>query len=220
MGSENGEEDERPSHSVQVSAFNIDKYEVSYAQYDTCVKKGVCSPPHYDDLRCIIWTSSGPRKVAVPKKYRSFEYPVVCVSWQQAKQYCRYMGKRLPTEAEWEYAALAGSYSLYSWGNAAPSESMCTPSSLNRPQKSGSYPANRWGLYDMTGNVWEWVEDRYQKDYYREHSLKDPAGPSVGRYRVIRGGGWYSEPAQLRIKNRQLFIPEYGEASTGIRCAK
>jgi formylglycine-generating enzyme required for sulfatase activity len=220
MGGDAAEPDERPAHVVNVSALSVDKYETSFAEYDSCVRSGACSPAHYRDGKCILWTSAGLRKVVVPARFRSAEYPVVCVDWEQARAYCRFRGKRLLTEAEWEYAAQAGRASAYSWGDEAPSGARCPTSSCMHPIKSGSYPSNAWGLYDMTGNVWEWVDDCYQTDYYSQHAATDPAGPAVGRYRVIRGGGWFSGPNQLRIRNRQWFVPEYGEVSIGIRCGQ
>ncbi len=220
MGDNSGSADEKPPHSVILSPFSIDAFEVSYAQYDSCVKRGACTPPHYDDGKCLMWTSTGIRKVRVPKKYRSPRYPVVCVSWHQARSFCRSKGKRLPTEAEWEYTALSGTNNTYSWGNQKPSSSHCISSSEKRPAACGSYAPNGRGLYDMTGNAWEWTRDRYEKDYYSVSKNTNPTGPTVGRYRVIRGGGWYSTPSQLRIRNRQWFVAEYGEVSIGIRCVK
>jgi formylglycine-generating enzyme required for sulfatase activity len=220
MGNNSGDDDEQPSHRVTLSSFHIDSREVSFAMYDSCVTKGACTPAHYDDGKCLMWTSSGIRKVRVPVQYRSPDFPVVCVSWRQARQYCSYKGKKLPTEAQWEYAALAGSGKTYSWGNESPASSRCVQSSNNKPAQTGGYAPNDWGIFDMTGNVWEWTSDRYAKDYYSVSETNNPAGPAVGRYRVIRGGGWYSTAKQLRIKNRQWFVPESGEVSIGIRCVK
>ncbi len=220
MGTNKGEEDESPIHEVTLSEYKIDKYEVSYAMYDTCVKRGICTPPHYDDGKCFMWTSQGIKRIQVPYKYRSPEYPVVCVSWKQARQYCQFKGKKLPTEAQWEKAALANTLNKYSWGNDEPSSSRCTASSNNSPLKPGSFKPNAQGIFDMTGNVWEWTHDRYERDYYQSSETHNPQGPYVGRYRVIRGGGWYSNKNQLRIKNRHWFAPELGEVSIGIRCAK
>ncbi len=219
-GDDNGEKDEAPSRIITISPFKIDAREVSYAMYDSCVKRGACTPAHYDDGKCYIWTSSGIRKVRVPLAYRSQDFPVVCVSWRQARQYCRSKGKKLPTEAQWEYAALAGSRKKYSWGDQSPTSSHCTRSSNNKPKPPGSFKPNGRGIYDMTGNVWEWTRDRYSGDHYEISTDKDPSGPPVGRYRSIRGGGWYSTARQLRIKNRQWFVPESGEVSIGIRCVK
>ncbi len=220
MGENNQEIDEYPAHTVTLSSYKIDIYEVSYEKYDSCVKSGQCTPAHYDDGKCYMWTSSGIKKVRVPQKYHSPDYPVVCVSWHQARAYCRFVGKRLPTEAQWEYAALAGNGNKYSWGNQIPDSSRCVQASNMKPKKSGSFSPNRWGIYDMTGNVWEWTRDRYVKNYYTVSEEKNPVGPTVGRYRSVRGGGWYSGHRQLRIKNRQWFVPESGEVSIGIRCVK
>lgn len=220
MGS-NKNKDSSPSHYVTLSNFKIDRYEVTYAQYDSCVQKGICSKAHYDDGKCYIWTDAGIKKAIVPQKYRSPDYPVVCVTWHQANRYCRYKGKRLPTEAEWEYAALAGSQNNFSWGNSIQSNSSMGVSGTNKsPSKTGCFPPNGWGICDMTGNVWEWTKDRYERDYYEVSDTINPQGSTVGRFRVIRGGGWYSTQQQLEIKNRQWFTPEAGEVSIGIRCAK
>jgi formylglycine-generating enzyme len=145
--------------------------------------------------------------------------PAVCITWQQAQEYCRYKGKRLPTEAEWEYSALAGTQNPYAWGTEKPS-GQCASAWDKGPRPVCNSSPNKWQLCDMTGNVWEWVQDRYQNDYYGESPSSNPQGPEVGRYRVIRGGGWYSTPLQLRIKNRHWFSPEFCEISIGFRCAR
>lgn len=220
MGGAGGEADEAPAHTVSLPAFKIDKYEVTRKEYDDCVKSGRCTPAHYSDGKCHMWTSKGPKKVRVPVKYQSPNYPVVCVSWYQARDYCSTMGKRLPTEAEWEKAALGGSGNTYSWGNSTPSASNCATPSSGSPSEVGSYKANGYQIFDMTGNVWEWVKDRYEKDYYQHSPNASPKGPDVGRFRIIRGGGWYSSANLLRVKNRQWFVGEGGEVSVGFRCAK
>lgn len=219
MGTERGESDERPVHNVYVSTFLIDKYEVTYSQYDSCVAAGRCAPPHYRDGKCTMWISNGIKRVKVPDKYTGDEFPVVCVSWRQARSYCRYKGKRLPTEAEWEKAALGGRDVKYSWGNTFSGDK-CVSGDNRRPEKTGYSPPNGYGIHDMTGNVWEWVSDRYEKDYYKFSEERDPKGPGASRYRTIRGGGWYSSEEMLRIKNRHWFTPEAGEVSVGFRCAK
>ncbi len=220
MGGNSGESDEKPAHEVFLPAFKIDKHEVSRKEYEECVKSGRCKPAHYSDGKCHMWTSKGPKKVRVPSKYQSPNYPVVCVSWYQARDYCRTKGKRLPTEAEWEKAALAGTKNKYAWGDSNPSSSQCATPSSGAPSSVGSFSANKYQIKDMTGNVWEWVNDRYERDYYHHSDKTSPKGPPVGRFRVIRGGGWYSGVKQLRIKNRQWFVGEGGEVSVGFRCAK
>jgi formylglycine-generating enzyme required for sulfatase activity len=220
MGDTGGDADESPPHSVTLSPFSLDIFEVTYVQYDSCVAAGRCSPAHYDDGACVIWTNEGFKNVRVPAALRSPSYPVVCVTWFQAQQYCQYKGKKLPTEAQWEHAADAGRNATYSWGGQPPSESRCTQASVNRPQKPGSFGPNAAGLYDMTGNVWEWVSDRYARDYYSTSPAADPQGAEAGQYRVIRGGGWYSTAQQLRIRNRHWFEPNFSEVSIGFRCGR
>jgi formylglycine-generating enzyme required for sulfatase activity len=220
MGSKSGDPDEAPEHSVSLSAFSIDKTEVTAAQYDSCVRAGACTAAHYTDGTCEIWTNSGFSRVRVPDKLRSPTYPVVCVTWYQAQSYCRYKSKRLPTEAQWEYAALARRKGGYTWGDLPPNSSRCISAQQMHPAAVGSYPPNGFGISDMTGNVWEWSADRYANDYYGASPAMDPAGPDVGQYRVVRGGGWYSTPTQLRIKNRQWFEPNFSEVSLGFRCVR
>jgi formylglycine-generating enzyme required for sulfatase activity len=220
MGAENGDTDESPRHTVSLSGYKIDKFEVTKTQYDSCVTRGACTPAHDDDGACEMWTGSEFKNVRVTGTARGARLPVVCVTWFQAQQYCRSIGKNLPTEAQWEYAALAGRDADYSWGNQRPDAAHCTQPSENMPKPVGSFAQNPWGLYDMTGNVWEWVQDHYQPDYYSASEPADPQGPDVGQYRVIRGGGWYSTARQLRIKNRHWFEPNFGEVSIGFRCAK
>lgn len=214
------QKDEQPRHTVSISSFRMDAQEVTMREYEECVSSGACTKAHYDDGKCLMWTSRGPKKVKVPVKYRHADQPVVCVNWYQARKYCRSKGMRLPTEAEWEYAALAQTQNRYAWGNNAPAEKRVATASERKPRRVRQSSPNRWGLYDMTGNVWEWTADRYSNEYYRQSPERNPKGPEVGRYRVIRGGGWYSGSDQLRIKNRQWMAPEYGEVSLGFRCVK
>jgi Uncharacterized conserved protein len=220
MGAENREQDESPRHSVTLTRYSIDKYEVTAAQYDSCVTTGACTPAHYDDGACVMWTGRDFKNVRVRGALRDARYPVVCVTWFQAQQYCRSIGKKLPSEAQWENAALASRDVDYAWGNEWPDAARCTEPSENKPKPVGSFAPHPWGLYDMTGNVWEWVSDHYQPDYYSTSEPADPQGADAGQYRVIRGGGWYSNAQQLRIKNRHWFEPNFGEVSIGFRCAK
>lgn len=220
MGSidNNAEADEKPEHEITLSSFKISKNEVTFAQYDSCVKSGICAKAHYDDGKCLSWSGNGFRTLVVPQDYRSPDYPVVCVTWHQAVAYCRSKGMRLPSEAQWEYAAKSGTDNRYSWGNEPPSENKCACN--GKLQSIGSNETNKWGLNDMTGNVWEWTDDYYDKQYYSFSPEKDPSGPDAGFYRVIRGGGFYSGPSQLRTTNRHWFSPDYAEISIGFRCVR
>lgn len=220
MGDKNGESDERLEHPVTLSSFKIDRFEVTEAQYDSCVKAGHCTPAHYDDGKCLIWNGKVFQKTRVPSQYRNPGYPVQCVTWYQAQTYCRWKKMKLPTEAQWEYAAGCGSKSIYSWGNSTPDKNKCVFAGNGGPGQTGRCVANKCGLYDMTGNAWEWTGDNYEKDYYSYSEEKNPAGPPTSLYKVIRGGGWYSGPMQLRITNRHWFSPDFAEASIGFRCVQ
>ncbi|HAJ79251.1 MAG TPA: hypothetical protein DCO75_05725 [Fibrobacteres bacterium] len=220
MGSEEGSGNEIPRHAINLSAFSIDINEITKARYDSCVAAGVCSPAHYDDGQCFAWDGKNFRNIRVSSTMKNPDYPVVCVTWQQAMQYCNFKKKRLPTEAQWEYAALAGRNVTYSWGNDAPNTGRCAMQGKSHPEKTNTFQPNPWGIHDMTGNVWEWTYDHYQPDYYSVSESKDPRGPEVGQYRTVRGGGWYSAARQLRIKNRFWFEPNSPEISIGFRCAE
>lgn len=204
--SENGaEEDEKPEHEVSLSPFKIGKYEVSVAQYDSCVRSGNCTPAHYDDGKCLVWSGNRFIKVTVPESYRSPDKPVVCVTWHQALAYCRYKGLKLPSEAQWEYAARAGSTNRYSWGDSSPSSDKCAFS--GKLENRGAYNPNNWGLYDMTGNVWEWTMDFYDKQYYSMSQSHDPSGPDAGFYRVIRGEGFTAVLPNFAFQTGTGFHP-------------
>lgn len=213
MGSNSGKANEKPVHKVTLSSFKIDKYEVSNREYSTCVKSGRCSAPHYKNGRCYVWTKGALKKTKMTNpNYIAPDKPVVCVSWAQARSYCRSKGKRLPTEAEWEYVATKAGTKEYS--NSAMTIQSKKPASVT---KSG---VGSYGVYNMNGNVSEWVNDRFEVDYYKYSEKKNPKGPSVSRFRVVRGGGWYNTKKQSRSRRRNWFAPEAGEVSIGFRCAK
>jgi len=217
-GSNDGKADEKPVREITISAFSMMAKEVTEAQYKKCVDAGRCTPAHYGDGKCLQWTGTQFVNVTVPDQFRGPNLPVVCVTWLQARDYCRNIGMRLPSEAQWEYAALGGTApARYSWGNNPPDKSRCALSALHN---AGSFAPNGYGLYDMTGNAWEWVGDFYEQDYYSHSESADPRGPNAGFYRVIRGGGFYSGPNQLRIQNRHWFSPNFAEVSVGFRCVR
>ena len=125
---------------------------------------------------------------------------------------------KLPTEAKWEYAALSGTNHTYSWGNQPPSSSRCVASSKNRPAACGSYPPNRRGIHDMTGNVWEWTRDRYEKDYYSGGFDTDPQGPVSGTDKIYRGGSFDNPVEDIYISKRFSALPTAKAYNVGIRC--
>ncbi|MFM7173994.1 MAG: formylglycine-generating enzyme family protein, partial [Caldilinea sp.] len=195
----------------------IDKYEVTNARYKACVDAGGCTAPG----SVASWTRSpyyGTSTYA--------DYPVVNVTWHQASAYCAWAGKRLPTEAEWEKAARGSSDTRkYPWGNSAPD---CTKtnyrSCVGDTSRVGSYPsgASPYGVMDMGGNVWEWVNDWYSSTYYSVSPSNNPQGPATGEYgtRVLRGGSWVNYDSVVRSANRDYNFPVNWNYSTGFRCVR
>jgi formylglycine-generating enzyme required for sulfatase activity len=151
--------------------------------------------------------------------------PVEMVTWTDAKNYCQRVGKRLPTEAEWEYAARAGSTTEWSWGRdpgeadayAWNNGAWFDGNSHAKIHPVGELQPNAWGLYDMFGNVCEWTSDWYG-ERYSARSKRNPTGPKSGSRRVVRGGGWHCSPAQLRSADRSHVDPGWGDFFLGFRC--
>lgn len=215
MGNEQGDADEQPVHKVTLSPFSIHTREVTEAAYDSCVRSGRCTEAHYRDGTCRAWNGKTFVPVRIPASARNDDFPVVCVTWRQARQYCRAKGMELPTEAQWEYAARAES--------TAPERGLAAHGAVfgkTAPMPVGSGSPNGWGLYDMLGNVWEWVSDFYDPAAYGYSSEENPGGPNAGFYRVIRGGGWYSTGNRQTVYDRQWYSPGYSEVSIGFRCVR
>jgi formylglycine-generating enzyme required for sulfatase activity len=196
--------DDQPAHKLHVDGFFIDTREVTNAEYATFVAVTGAAKP---------WHWPGGKVGAAEEKL-----PVVNVNWAEAHDYCRSVGKRLPTEAEWERAARGGlDRKRYPWGDDRPVGRAHT-GSPNGPTAVGSFPPNAYGLFDMAGNVWEWTSDWYERDFYSVSPDRNPTGPADGRYRVIRGGGW-TEGVQLAAF-RNYADPEMRTLIIGMRCAK
>lgn len=215
--------DEGPYHEVYLDAFYIDKYEVTNAQYLQCLNAGKCSYPHFEDGNCYIWNGAQFVAGTLPHKFRGSAQPVVCVDWEQAKAYCEWGGKRLPREAEWEKAARGVDGRMYPWGEGINCEmanyKYCE---LEVTKPVGSYPngISPYGVYDMAGNVYEWVSDWYSEGYYRVSPQHNPGGPPSGDARVVRGGSWDCNPRGVRSFTRGRLTPSYGHDRLGFRCAK
>jgi formylglycine-generating enzyme required for sulfatase activity len=212
MGSNIGEIDERPSHTVYLDEFSIDKYEVTNLNYQACVKVGTCLPP--------VETRSETR----PDYYGNSKfnnYPVIFVDWNMAKAYCGWRGMRLPTEAEWEKAARGTDARTYPWGEEFDLRFANYAKKSGDTEEVGLYEIGQspYGVYDMAGNVWEWVSDRYQQDYYASSPSRNPLGPETGDYHVFRGGSWFNFEAHMRVTNREGYPATYADINIGFRCA-
>ena len=211
MGSENGEGDEDPEHTVYLDAFWIDSTEVTNAQYRLCYDAGICSYPNIN---------SSATRGRYFNNYKYENYPVIGVDWYQAKEYCEWAGKRLPTEAEWEKAARGTDGRTYPWGEESPNADLANYNE-NDTKEVGSYPAGAspYGALDMAGNVREWVADWHDSDYYDSSPFKNPQGPVSGTYRVIRGGGSWDDEWCLRTANRNYSDNGNWNGDLGFRCA-
>ena len=213
MGSPTGDPDERPPHQVYLDSFLIDTYEVTVGQYAAFLQETGNHPP--SDWKAMNQFSHQKR-------------PVSNVDWADAAAYCKWAGKRLPTEAEWEKAARGTDGRLYPWGNEQP-----TPRHANYEQAGsnshgalapvGLFEAGKspYGLYDMAGNAWEWVSDWYDHGYYQASPPKNPEGPPTGGFKVIRGGSWNSSSRVLRSSDRYWDPPTFrSQYFPGFRCVK
>lgn len=203
--------DEAPITQVTLAAYCMDRTEVTVDAYATCVAAGRCSAPRAGGS-CNWNAGRG-------------NHPVNCVDWSQAVSYCRYVGGRLPTEAEWEYAARGSSGRTYPWGESAPSNQLCSRIAGDRDTTCvvGSFPAGRspFGLDDMAANVWEWTSDRYGP--YAGGRVTNPTGSTTGTSHVRRGGGWDTYGANASGWVRTTFRASGGaevRANVGFRCAR
>ncbi|HWB74468.1 MAG TPA: SUMF1/EgtB/PvdO family nonheme iron enzyme [Nannocystaceae bacterium] len=223
-GDEDCEDDERPAHAVKLHEFRIDKFEVTWARYAECVEAGACSKVY--PARCYVWNAETRRFVVgagLDDALIGPDQPVVCATWKQAREYCRYRGGTLPTEAQWERAARADRRTRYPWGDEVPScrhahWSECVDAT--QPVGTADKGASYYGAHDMAGNAWEWVGDWYaKKSYTRFDRGRSPRGPWEGDVRVVRGGSFYDDVIDLRTSYRYGLSPQYGYSTVGFRCA-
>lgn len=220
MGSEDGEADEQPTRRVQVPGFDLMKTEVTVAQYQRCVEAGACTEAVFPRMSTFCNEGVSGRG----------DHPINCVSWDQAQAFAKWAGARLPTEAEWEYAARSGGAdAAYPWGNKDPD---CTLSTMsqggngcgeNRTAPVCSRPLGNTlqGVCDLGGNLWEWVQDGHQHGYAWapvDGSAWEPPGSEAAR-RVVRGGSFASGARSLRVAHRSGYDPSVNDVFQGFRLA-
>src|SRR5262245_50011065 len=223
MGSNEGLPNERPEHVVVLDAYYIDKYEVTLNLYRKFLEAGKQEAPQtWDDEAA---TTVGDR-------------PAIGMSWESAATYCKWAGKRLPTEAEWEKAARGSDARRYPWGNMQPfidianynrgiwvSEAITLVAvtsglegmSVRHGLKEGG--KSPFGVFHMAGNAAEWVADWYDRDYYQKSPGRNPSGPASGEKRLLRGGSWADLPSALRGTARFSAEPYFEDRTVGFRCA-
>ncbi len=197
---------ENPAHKVFIDAFFIDIYEVSNESFAEYIKAKNRKAPAF-------WNNSD---------FNQPNQPVVGIPWKEAQAFCKWKNKRLPTEAEWEKAAKGQQPNDYPWGNSDP-----TPDKLNFDNHVGktmpvdSYEAGKSGLgvYNLSGNVAEWVFDWHGPEYYLFSPEKNPQGPASGQYKVIRGGNWRNKKDDVKITFRNGTTPKLKSKTVGFRCA-
>ena len=208
MGDDKGLPDEQPAHEVCLSPFKMDKYEVTQAEFQSVM--GLDNPSHYTRA----------------------DLPVDSATWFEADRYCKKLSKRLPTEAEWEYAARGGSTTHFYWGNTVKGSeaNLCDTNcvlntrvaSINDgysgPAPPGKFPANPYGLHDMAGNLAEWTNDWMNENYYRISPKDNPPGSHPTTAKVVRGGGWESTAGFLRSSNRAAYWVKMRNYAIGFRC--
>ena len=224
-------DNEKPPHTVYLDGYRIGKYQVTVKQFGLFVKDTGYKAEAEKSGGAYTWTGKKwEQKEGIDWKNPGFKqednHPVVCVSWDDVLEYCKWLsGKKgvnfnLPTEAQWEKAARGTDGRKYPWGSREPDDTLANFAfKIGKTTMAGSYPAGAspYGLLDMAGNVWEWCNDWYKFDYYKNSPKKNPKGPDSGTYRVLRGGGWSGHAVYLRCSNRGGDGPSYRNNDVGFR---
>ncbi len=222
LGWHQGNPNENPEHAVTLKAYWIDQFELTVTHYEKFIEETRHDPPMWEEDASA---AAGDR-------------PVVGVTWQDAVDYCKWAGKRLPTEAEWEKAARGTDKRRFPWGEMQPFVDIVNYNrglwvsypitlvsvtsglegmSIRHGLKTGG--TSPYGLYHMSGNASEWVADWYDAEYYRKSPKENPTGPAQGDKKVIRGGSWNDPPRNLRVTYRLKASPDYQDSTIGFRCA-
>ncbi len=205
MGSDEGENNERPAHTVYLDAYWIDQTEVTSTMYLACLEAGDCvTPPERTYLDDPAYAN----------------HPVVYLDWDAAQNYCQQIGGRLPSEAEWEKAARGTDGRTYPWGESIDCEKANYGRCVDDTTPVGSYEAGRspYGLYDMAGNVWEWTADWYGVHVYENAPFENPTGAESGLFRTLRGGSWLTGDWNARITDRYVDDVPILRNQIGFRC--
>jgi len=233
---------EQPVHSVTLRDFYLGKYEVTVAEFKAFIDATGYKTDADKEGKSYVYTDTWKEQNGVNWKHdtrgnlrpqNEYKHPVVHVSWNDATEYCKWLSRqtgqtyRLPTEAEWEYAAGGGNAKRSKWAGTANENDLKQYANYDGKQDGhdrtapvGSLLPNALGLYDMSGNVWEWCADWYGSDYYKNSPSNNPTGPTSGSYRVLRGGSWYSYPQFCRVAYRYSDAPGDRFYSAGFRLAR
>jgi sulfatase modifying factor 1 len=217
MGNDQGQNSEKPVRQIYLNAYWIDKYEVPMAQFYAFTAATGHRAPRLAGYLALA--SVDLSTFVEPAK------PVVGVSWEDARAYCEWKGKRLPTEAEWEKAAKGPGQRRWPWGNNPDPQLANLDGAEDHFQGTSpvdSFPAGRspYGIFNMTGNAMEWINDWYGERYYAVMPPRNPPGPSIGDEKVIRGGSWHDSFRYAHTYSRFKMFPEYRDATIGFRCAR
>ncbi len=199
--------DDIPAHAVRLDEFWMDKTEVTHAAYaEFIAAQGHRAPYH--------WKGG-----VMPENLAG--HPIYNVDWADARAYCAWRGRRLPTEAEWERAARGGLDGMpYPWGDDKPTPSKARYSTQHGPAPVAQHEPNGFGLHDMAGGVTEWCHDWFERTYYAKSPEENPRGPSDGMYRIVRGGAWSDGPNRITVFFRNWVRPSQRTPNLGFRCVQ
>ncbi len=208
MGNDKGYKDEGPTHKVFLTGYYIDRFPVTNKQFKEYLKDTDAEPPRN------FWDHPD---------FNHDDQPVIGVNWDEAKAYCNWAGKRLPTEAEWEKAARGTDARQYPWGNEwEPNRCNSLEIGVKKTTVVDAYPngVSPYGVMDLAGNVYEWCEDWYDEMAYQYSTYKNPTGPKFGTMKILRGGSWSNLPGNIRVTFRLKSTPDRHVQTFGFRCVK